>query len=282
MIVEEKIPGYAKRMIDYIASINGRDRYLSHYDQLQQALAELLIVSHLSIQYSESKFEDEPSIGKSRKNPEITITTDNYILGVEVKSPKLIEHNTQRSTRDIQLPGRISIAQQIINHAGGKEKITLPRDNPVKDFLISANSKFMGFKEQLDNFYGVLVIVWDDYIYEPITSLISEHAGIFTKNSFAKDNEGNLLKFECIDAVIIVRQLHIFVEAAAERSLIDGKKNAMDYGKPNQYPFKIIISNPNGREIPEEIKDAFHAIEISCELGAEYRPQEYVMWINQP
>jgi hypothetical protein len=55
--------------------------------------------------------------------------------------------------------------------------MTLPRDNPVKDFLVSADAKFEHFKETDANFIGVLVIIWDDFIYEPISSLISESAG---------------------------------------------------------------------------------------------------------
>ncbi|MEX0737743.1 MAG: hypothetical protein WD071_00215 [Pseudohongiella sp.] len=282
MVVESKIPGYSKRMIDHIASINGRNRYLPHYDQLKQILAELLVVSHLASQYPDAEFEDEPSIGNSKKNPEITIKTDNYVVGVEVKSPKLREHVEQRATRAVQLPGRMPIAGQMIEQAGGKDNVTLPRDNPVKDFLISADEKFAGFKKEFESFYGILVIVWDDHIYEPITSIISEHSGLFTANSFAKDKEGKALIFKNIDAVIVIRQLHIFVEAAAERPLIDGKKNALDYGAADQFPFKVIIPNPNGEEIPLEIRDSFHAVETSHKLGAEYMPQEYIMWIGQP
>lgn len=280
MAIERKIPGYSKRMIDHVASIKGRDRYLPHYDQLKQILAELLVVSHLAGQYLDAEFEDEPSIGESKKNPEITIKTNEYFLGVEVKSPKLREHVEQRSSRDVQLPGRMPIAGQLIEQAGGKENVTIPRDNPVKDFLISADEKFSEFKKELDNFYGILVIVWDDHIYEPITSLISEHSGLFTANSFAKDNEGNPLVFRNIDAVIVIRQLHIFVEAAAERPLIDGKRSALDYGAADQFPFKVIIPNPTGKEVPLEVSDAFHAVETSHKLGAEYMPQEYIMWIG--
>ena len=47
-------------------------------------------------------------------------------------------------------------------------------------------------------------------------------------------------------------------------------------------PFKVIIPNPNGKDVPDEIRQAFHAVETSHKLGAEYMPQEYVMWIGQP
>ena len=56
------------------------------------------------------------------------------------------------------------------------EATTLPRDDPVKDFLVSANAKFEHFKKaDAPNFVGVLVIVWDDFIWQdqPISPLIS-------------------------------------------------------------------------------------------------------------
>ncbi len=278
LIVEKKIPGYSEKMIDRISSINSKEHYLPHYDQLLQILAEILVISHLSEEFFDSDFKDEPTIGNSKKNPEVTITTNTYILGVEVKAPKLREHQEQRSSKKIQIPGRTHFSEELIKNAGGKVSVTLPRDNPIKDFLISSNEKFEEFKKELDNFYGVLVIVWDDYIYEPITSIFSEHSGLFTKNSFAKDKEGNSLLFKNVDAVVIIRHLHIFVESLAERPLIDGKLTPMDYGKPNTFPFKALIQNPNGEMLLPEIIKVFDAMEPSHKLGAEYMPQEYIVW----
>lgn len=83
----------------------------------------------------------------------------------------------------------------------------LPRDNPIKDFLISANEKFRIFKQSNAAFLSTLVIVWDDFIYEPISAISPPQAGLFTENSFAKDDDGNPLKFEYVDCVIITRHL---------------------------------------------------------------------------
>lgn len=280
LCVENKIPGYAFNTIDKIASLNGKEKYLPHYDQLKQVLAEVFVVSQLVKELGDGDFKDEPTIGSSKKNPELTIMFNNYTLGVEAKSPALREHGENRSARDVQLPGRISIADSVFSMEG-KDNVTLPRDNPVKDFLISSNEKFVEFKKKITNFYGVLVIVWDDFVYEPITSLISDHSGLFTENSFALDEKNHPLRFRNVDAVILIRQLHQFVEAAAERPLIDGKAHAFDYGKKGEFPFKIVIPNPEGKKLPDEIISAFQAVDLDERLGAEYRPQEYIMWINQ-
>lgn len=277
--VEVKMPGYAKKAVDTLASHHGRDRFLPHYDLLKQFLAELYVVNHLASIFPDARFLDEPTIGGSKKNPEITIETENYILGIEVKSPMLREHEEQRSTNPVQLPGRLEIAADLISDAGGKEYVTLPRDNPVKDFLISANDKFEQFQEKVENFYGILVIVWDDYIYEPITSLVAQHSGLLTENSFARDEDGSPLKFLNINSIIVIRHLHQIRRAAGDQPLIDGKLHALDFGQQGEFPYNVVLHPPDVKQIPEEVIRAFHAVELNERLGSEYRPQEYVMWI---
>src|SRR5205814_274978 len=44
---ERAIPGFAAKMIDELASIGGAEKYLPHYDQLLQRLAELLVIRQL-------------------------------------------------------------------------------------------------------------------------------------------------------------------------------------------------------------------------------------------
>jgi hypothetical protein len=160
------------------------------------------------------------------------------------------------------------------------EDITLPKDNPIKDFLISSNEKFKEFKKNRKNFYGILIIVWDDHIYEPISSLVHKESGLLTKNSFAKEN-GEPLKFPNIDAVIIIRHLHQFKLSAGDQELIDGKVDMMDYGEKGEFPFKVIIPVPGGQILPNKITEAFQAIDFreASGLGAEYRPQEYILWL---
>lgn len=277
--INNAMDGYAFRAVDTMGSLHGKEKYLPHYDQLKQFLAEVFVVNHLVIEFPDAKFSDEPTVGNSKKNPEVTIQTDSFTLGVEVKSPRLREHVDKRNSNPVQIPGRMEFITDLIEQAGGKENVTLPRDNPVKDFLISADEKFAEFKKHITPFYSVLVIVWDDYIYEPITSLVAEHSGLLTDNSFAKDEDGKSLLFNNIDAVITIRQLHQFQRAAGGRALIDGKKHALDYGSPGEFPFKVICEVPGSEKLPETICTAFQAVELDDRLGAEYRPQEYIMWM---
>jgi hypothetical protein len=114
LIIEPKIPGYAFKIINRIASLHGKEKYLGHYEQLMQILAELLVVSHLALEFPREKFLDEPTIGSSKKNPELTIEIDGYMIGVEVKSPSLLKHQKTRSTQEIQLPSRSRVSQIVL------------------------------------------------------------------------------------------------------------------------------------------------------------------------
>ena len=158
--------------------------------------------------------------------------------------------------------------------------ITLPRDNPVKDFLISANEKFDVFKAEHELFQGVLAIVWDDHIYEPISSLLNEASGLFTERSFAKDENGNVLHFPNVDAVVLIRHLHQLVRAAGDRPLPDSLKHAMDYGRDGEFPPKAYIPNPHGAGVSEKVQEAFQAYPPSPTMGSEYVPSNVVWWFD--
>ncbi len=86
--------------------------------------------------------------------------------------PRLLEHARLRGSRPVQAGGRIFTPEQFQELAGGKDKLTLPRDNPMKKFLISADEKFARFHAEDPEFYGLLAIVWDDFIFEVVTALL--------------------------------------------------------------------------------------------------------------
>ena len=275
---ELKIEGIAKNFIDRIASINGRVKQQSDYEQLLQILAELLIVEKtLSFEWENVReYKHEPTTGESKKNPEVNIVTDNYTIGVEVKSPKIIDHMNIRASNPFQLPARSPIIDFY-----GKEHTTLPRDNPVKDFLISADTKFKSFKETIPNYYGVLVIVWDDYIYEPISSLLSEGSGLFTEASFYIDTDKNAVKFPNIDCVVLTRHLLQIIRGTRGEPLPDEVKTPLEYGDKTVFPFKVHIVNPaSSVTIPDEVMQCFQTHEPSFMLGAEYSPTDQITWFN--
>jgi hypothetical protein len=211
------IPGIAKGMIDELAAISGRENDRRHYEQLLQRLAELLVIRQVvNHPWTFSpQFQWEPTAAGSKKNPELLVVSKNFSIGIEVKAPGLLDHQEKRTKNPTQLLSRVISKEELANLPNAEEGITLPRDNPVKDFLISAEAKFAPFRQADSKFCSVLVIVWDDHINEPITALLHPHAGLLSSNSFWKDSDGRPVKFPSVDAVILVRHLHQLQNAAA-------------------------------------------------------------------
>ena len=207
-------------------------------------LAELLVVSHvLGLSWEgATTFESEPSVEKRGKNPEILVRNERITLAVEVKAPALFSHQENRAANPEQIAARFASQDQIKALLADPEKATFPRDNPVKDFLVSAESKFEQFQEE-KNFVGVLVIVWDDFIYEPLSSLLHPGSGLLTESSFYKDAEGNSVVFPSVGAVVVIRQLHQIVRACRDEQLADGLESPLQYGIPHGFPPKVLVAN---------------------------------------
>ena len=281
--IEDKINGFANETIKRIASISGKEKHLPHYEQLLQICSEIYIINQATncIDHSVT-FDYEPTSGDSKKNPEIIMNYAKFSIGIEVKQPSLIGHINKRASNPVQLSTRTPFPIKSFEEIYNTKGITLPRDNPVKDFLISANSKFEEFKKK-ENFFSILFIVWDDFIYEPISALLGEPSGLFKENSFAKDKSGKRLKFEFVDAVFIDRNLSNIIKGTRDEPLWDNKKNVMDYGKKTEFPFKVIIRNPDSNfsdKIPEEVLQCFQTYELSPYLGAEYIPSDLIHWMD--
>lgn len=279
---EQYIPGFAKKMINALASISGKEKYEPHYEQLLQRLAELHVIRQIvTFEWTvETSFRWEPiPASGSKKNPEIIIQSNDYQIGVEVKAPSLLNHIRQRSSNSVQFPARAD-KLFVENFPGSEGGVTLPGDNPIKDFLISAEKKFVHFKQENKNFSSVLVIVWDDYIYEPITSLTHPSCGLFTPNSFAQDEDGKPLQFPSIDGVIIIRHLHQLIRATRDVPLLPPCRHPLDWGQDEDFPMKAFIANPHGDSLPEIILRCLQAYPPSIDVGAEYIPQDSIWWFK--
>ncbi|MBS0645227.1 MAG: hypothetical protein JSR97_01365 [Verrucomicrobia bacterium] len=276
--LENVMPKSGINYIDKIASIIDKKDETKHYDQLMQVLAELIIV-HKAATYNwgnNMKLAYEPVAGNSNKNPELSITTDNLAVGIEVKAPELVKKHNERGTKPQQIASRSDIVKLV-----KKDETMLPRDNPVKDFLISANKKFEEFKKANPNFFAVLVIVWDDFIYEPISALSSPQAGLLTANSFAKDYNGAVLEFPNVDCVILTRHLLPIKNGTRDEELHYYYQHPLDYGRAGEFPFKVFIQNPSSKlTIPKEVIDCFQALKPGPELGAEYLPSDFITWMD--
>lgn len=277
-IIETAMPGAGIDYINKIVSFCNKEKHTPHYDQLMQVLAEMLIVQRV-VTFSWNNlqgFAYEPTQTGSSKNPEVVVSTKGLTVGVEVKAPEYVKKHNERGTKPQQVATRTDIIKLL-----NKDETMLPRDNPVKDFLISANAKFSSFKAADPNFYGVLVIVWDDFIYEPISALIGKPAGLFTGGSFAKDEIGQPLKFENVDCVIVTRHGLPIKRGTTEQPMPYMSNHPLDYGREKEFPFKVYFKNPHSaNNIPEQILRCFQAVENGPMLGAEYLPQDFISWFD--
>jgi hypothetical protein len=276
------LPGFAARMIDAIAALAGREKDHKQYEQLLQRLAELLVIRQV-VTYPwpfTPRFRWEPTPAGSKKSPELLVEGGPCPFGIEVKAPSLLEHIALREKNSTQVPSRSMPREQIDKLPGVEQGVTLPRDNPVKDFLISAEAKFAPFRRANPEFRGVLVIVWDDFIYEPISSLIHPECGLLTRKSFATGPGGQPLTFPSVDAVVLIRHLHQFQQAAGDKPLVDQCREALDYGRDGDFPPKAIIGNPFAGSVPMVVVKCLQAYTPSPEMGAEYLPSDLVWWMG--
>lgn len=187
---EKLIPGLGSKFIEDIARICGKEKHEPHYEQLLQKLSEMLVLRQLlSLEWPVgTTFQHEPAVSATGKRPELRVATPERSFLFEVKTPSLLEHIRMRSSNALQAPGR-ALSKDRLQEIAGDGPLTLPRDNAVKDFLLDADKKFGEFKAQHPD-TSVLVIVWDDFIYEPITALNHEKCGLLTRNSYLKDGAG--------------------------------------------------------------------------------------------
>lgn len=277
---EKKLPGLGFQFIKDIAAIRGKEKHDPHYDQLLQKLAELLVLRQLlTLDWPEGTvFQHEPVAFAGGKRPELRVVTLDRSFLFEVKTPSLREHNRARKTNPFQAPSRALPIEQIkalVGNAG----LTLPRDNPVKDFLVDADEKFAQFKVAKAE-TSVLVIVWDDFFYEPITVLKHAQCGLLTENSYLKDATGAAVQFANIDAVVVVRHLAYFDKAAGERPL-EEREHALDFGGEHSLP-NVFIAIGDKELVPDGIRQGLRAVswdDPKLQSAADYRPQDIVFWL---
>lgn len=277
------IPGFAETMIhNHLATISGREMHWPHYEQLFQRLAELLVIRQLVTWDwpSAPTFAYEPTASKTRANPELAISIGDTTIGIEVKAPSLLEHQKRRGTNPIQVTARMDDLPAMLDQAYPGRAVTWPRDNPVKDFLISADRKFVPFKRDDPSFVGLLVVVWDDFINEPISALLAPSSGLFPPNSFVKDSAGQPVQFSGVDGVVLIRHLHQFKAAAAGQPPVDLCRHALDYGRPGEFPFKAYVADPHGTAVPAVVLNCLQAEPQEGIMGAEYRAGDLVWWFD--
>ena len=277
--IDKYIVGYAKTQIDRMASINGREKYLPDYEQLMQICGEIYVINQVVNYFQENAaYELEPHLAESRKNPELNVSLQKIVIGLEVKVPSLLKYQASRPDFGIQIMARHDGLLDIETFS--KEQVLLPRDNPVKDFLDLANQKFALFKKNAPNYVSILYILWDDFIQEPISALLTKPHGLFRENSFAKDKDNNILKFENVDYIFLDRFITNFQRDVAECPLLDGKGNFLQYGSSRNLPIPFMI-NPFTHPLQnEEIIECLQGVPIDDCLGAEYEPLDFIFFMK--
>lgn len=274
---EAMCPGLGFQYIDTISSKKNREKNNDDYDAIVQVLAEILVIDRIfDLSWADgATFEYEPK-GKAGKRPEIRVISDGHTYLFEVKAPSLIDHHNTRAQQPVQLPGRGLPKEGLANLISNG--VVLPRDNPVKDFLLSAEAKFSDFDRNGST--NILIIVWDDHIYEPITSLVQEKSGLLTVDSFLRDDHDNAVLFPSIDAVVIIRHLNYFFYGLGEHDLQD-RPHLLDFGDETSMP-NVLFPLNNGREIPDFVSNGLRALYYGDEtisMFAEYTPSDIVFWV---
>jgi hypothetical protein len=172
--------GYAERAIDRIAEIPRITD--AAREALYQIVGEVYCAAG-AVEIADQHggvpvFVNEPYAASGLKNPEFEFQYQGTRYAVEVKTPGWIRHRRQRSTNPIQINTRLP------GQVFSEEPRTLPRDNPVKDFLISADRKFAAYRERRPEPFRILSIVWDEFVNEPIAALTSPVCGLSQNAAF--------------------------------------------------------------------------------------------------
>ena len=268
-------PGYAVEMLNRIAGVTGTGEH--QYEAILQVLAEIYVTGGVlagaDVDAGKPCFAHEPAAAAG-KNPECEVRIAGRWCAIEVKMPKLINHRNNRTVNPWQLTARIDGLREQLE---GDQ--TLPRDNPVKDFLILADAKFAAYERYRRDALRLATIVWDDFCNEPIAALLHPAAGLLTPASFYKDGRGSAVAFPHIDGVIIIRHHHQLLHATRCEPLVDGLRHVFDYHH-RAFPPKAFIAAHGGRAVPPDVLAALDATPLSECPGAEYHPSDLVMWVG--
>lgn len=275
--IDRVMPGYAQRTVDALASLPDRERDLNDYDQIVQRLAEVVVVRRLvdwGIPLG-AKFVDEPSGPGSNKNPEVGVQVGDGRLFVEVKTPALRDHAALRGSQGFQIPARVLPVDALQQLEKGLGPVTKPRDNPVKDFLRSAEAKFAPLKVADPGVCCVLVIVWDDFAFEALASLIHKEIGLLTPNSWLRAN-GEVEVFPSIDAVVVTGHQLVLQRALADVPPFQMGQRGLDWAHGPDWFGVIAIDNPAGGGL---VSPWFGAI-APRPLGPDEGQTDTVMWVG--
>lgn len=276
--IDKFVEGYSKITIDKIASIDKKNP-----EQIFQILGEVLVLFNLLKldETDKNSVELEPVPYKGAKNPEFRLKIGNEWFAIEVKTPDLSSFNDIRHN-GVQITSRLK--KEEIKVLKENREIVFSKDLKIQDYLKSAEEKFFVHRgeEKYKNDKTILVIVWDDFINECISTLVNPHSGLLTNESFYKGS-----KFENVDSVITFRHLHhlkhlfYFGELLIYSPKDKPSKNVFDL---DEYSLTtgVYFKNPNAyKEVQFDFFKIAYPIsenENSINFVAEYQPTDIIDW----
>lgn len=278
--IDARLPGSGIRFVKELAAIryvpashNAGD-WKARFEQLVQKLGEILVARTLfdGDWPDGSHFALEPTNPTTGAKPEILIETPAHQWLFEVKCPAFIDYQNSRIANGRQLPVRSPIGDV----AGMREGATLPRDNVLKDFLESAERKFIDFSTKPRT--GILVVLWDGYIFEITSALSHASAGLLTENSWHR-REGERVAFGAVEGVIVLNHLEV-IKVASQALWQARQDDPFRIEAAGQLP-NVWCPNVGRGALDPVIAQLFNAHpldEVSDAVG--YAPTDYVMWIN--
>lgn len=157
-----------------------------------------------------------------------------------------------------------------------RDGTTLPRDNVLKDFLESAERKFHDFSTKPRT--GLLVVLWDGYVFEATSALSHSEAGLLTGNSWHRRG-GVRVPFAAVDGVIVLNHLEVIKVSAQEhfRPRQDDAFRIVTVGQPPN----VWCPNLDCGELDPTIASLFNARPLDeVSLAADYSPKDFVIWID--
>ena len=216
-------------------------------DAFRQVVSEIEIITYFPriLQNFINDLSYEPTFNGNR-NPEIEFVFDNNRYQIEVKSPTF-NYCDEIADGDAFINYRVT-PERFEEIKTQYEKYHFPKDNKFKDFLESAQGKFSSECADMNsNVYGILVINWDNFVVPNIDSTFdnldsifyNSVSGIFTNNSFIKDNNGNPEIFDRVNGILIY-----------QRTI--GMYGADDMFADYRLYKKYYIQNPYTKNSPED------------------------------
>ncbi|WP_326522928.1 hypothetical protein [Sphingomonas sp.] len=275
---DARLPGAGERFVRelaetrYIPTKDDPDAWKQGYEQLVQKLAEVLVTRVVvdADWPAGTTFAIEPTNPATGGRPDLVVDAPSRQWLFEIKCPSFVKHQEQRASRGQQLPVRGPLGAD----AAIRADATLPRDNTLKDFLVSAENKFRDFSTEPRT--GILVVLWDGYVFEATSALSHEEAGLLTAKSWHLD-AGNRVPFDAVDGVIILNHLEILKLAPQEqRTRRDDPFTIGGYDQPPN----VWCPNLGGGELDPFVAGIFDATPLGNMVAGDYTPKDYVMWID--